>query len=105
VITNSVGSVTSVVAQVAVQTYGTANLTNGIVAYWPLDAINGVKTPEMVSAYDLTVNNMGASNVVAGKWGNALTSSAQVRSMPGASTIPAKICRSIANRISPYRSG
>ncbi len=73
VITNSVGSVTSVVAQVAVQTYGTANLTNGIVAYWPLDAINGVKTPEMVSAYDLTVNNMGASNVVAGKWGNALT--------------------------------
>lgn len=73
VITNAIGSVTSVVAQITVSGFGTPNLTNGIVAYWPLDSIAGVKTPDLVSAYDFTVNNMGSTNVVAGKWGSALS--------------------------------
>lgn len=76
VVTNSSGSATSAVAQATVNAYGSPNLTNGIVAYWPLDTIDGVKTPDLVSAYDLTVNNMGGSNVVAGKWGSALSFSA-----------------------------
>ncbi|MCC6822823.1 MAG: hypothetical protein IT579_18995 [Verrucomicrobia subdivision 3 bacterium] len=72
IVTNSTGSATSTVAQVTVNSFGGVSLTNGLVAYWPLNTIAGVKTPDLVSAYDLTVNNMGSSNVVAGKWGNAL---------------------------------
>ena len=73
VVTNSTGSFTSVVAQITVNVFGSPNLTNGMVAYWPLDAIAGVKTPDLVSAYDLTVNNMSSGNVVPGRWGNALS--------------------------------
>lgn len=72
VVTNSSGSATSLVAQVIVNVFASPNLTNGMVAYWPLDTVVGVKTPDLVSAYDLTINNMASSNVVAGKWGNAL---------------------------------
>lgn len=72
-VTNSVGSNVSAIAQIKVNVLGGVNLTNGMVAYWPLDAIAGVKTPDLVSAYDLTVNNMTGANVVAGKWGNALS--------------------------------
>jgi hypothetical protein len=72
VIANGVGSVTSTVAQITVNTFGSPSLTNGLVAYWPLDTVAGVKTPDLVSAYDMTVNNMGSSNLVAGKWGKAL---------------------------------
>jgi hypothetical protein len=72
VVANSLGSVTSSLAQVTVNAYATPNLTNGIVAYWPLNTLVGVKTPDLVSAYDLTTSKMAGSNVVAGKWGNAL---------------------------------
>jgi len=49
-----------------------ANLTNGMVAYWPLDAVNGARTPDLVSAYDMTLYNMADTNLIAGKWGQAL---------------------------------
>jgi len=73
VITNATGSITSSVAQITVRAFAAPDLTNGVVAYWPLDSINGVKTPDFVSAYDMTVNNMSGANVVPGKWGNALS--------------------------------
>jgi hypothetical protein len=73
VITNSVASVTSAVAQIKVSSFGSPDVTNGIVAYWPLDTLAGVRTPDLVSAYDLTVANMSNTNVVPGKWGNALS--------------------------------
>ncbi len=76
VVTNSAGSATSAVAQITVNAFPSPNLTNGLVAYWPLDTIAGAKTPDLVSAYDLTINNMGSSNLVAGKWGSALSFSA-----------------------------
>jgi hypothetical protein len=72
VVTNTSGSATSLVAQITVNTFAGPDLTNGMVAYWPLDTVVGVKTPDLVSAYDLTINNMASSNVVPGKWGNAL---------------------------------
>lgn len=72
-VTNAAGSNVSANAQIQILTFGSPNLTNGIVAYWPLDGIAGVKTPDLVSAYDMTVNNMGGTNIVAGKWGNALS--------------------------------
>lgn len=73
VVSNALGSVTSAVAQITVNDYGVPNLTNGMVAYWPLDGLAGVRTPDLVSAYDLTVANMGSTNLVPGKWGNALS--------------------------------
>jgi hypothetical protein len=72
VVANGSGSVTSTVAAIRVNAFGSPNLTNGLVAYWPLDSVVGVKTPDLVSAYDMTVNNMGATNVIPGRWGNAL---------------------------------
>jgi hypothetical protein len=74
VITNSSGSVTSTVAQVTVNAFGTPNLTNGIIAYYPCDAIVGTATPELVSAFDMPLfGGMNSTNIVAGKWGNALS--------------------------------
>ena len=50
-----------------------ASITNGLVAYWPLDAVVGSKTPDLVSGYDMTLVNMtAANNLVPGKWGNAM---------------------------------
>jgi Concanavalin A-like lectin/glucanases superfamily/Immunoglobulin domain len=77
VVTNATSiSVTSAVAQVTVNGYAAPDLTNGIVAYWPLDTITGVKTPDLVSAYDMTVAGTTLPSVVPGKWGNALSLSA-----------------------------
>ncbi len=73
VITNSGGSTTSLVAQVTVNSYASPNLTNGIVAYWPLDAITGVKTPDLVSAYDLTLAGTVNPTLTSGKWGSAMS--------------------------------
>jgi len=73
VVTNAAGSVTSLVAQVTVNDYAAPNLTNGIVAYWPLDTVAGTKTPDVVSAYDLTLFGSTAPSLVEGKWGNAMS--------------------------------
>jgi concanavalin A-like lectin/glucanase superfamily protein len=73
VVTNAQGSVTSVVARLVVNNFA-PNITAGLVAYWPLDTIIGGKTPDLVSGYDMTAMNMTtAGNVVAGKWGSALS--------------------------------
>jgi hypothetical protein len=73
VITNAAGSATSTVAQITVNSYASPNLTNGMVAYWPLDGITGVKTPDLVSAYDLTLAGTVNPTLTAGKWGSAMS--------------------------------
>jgi hypothetical protein len=73
VVTNASGSATSAVAQVTVNGYAAPDITNGIVAYWPLDTTIGSKTPDLVSAYDLTLFGSTAPTIVAGKWGNAMS--------------------------------
>ncbi|MFN3408655.1 MAG: LamG-like jellyroll fold domain-containing protein [Limisphaerales bacterium] len=80
VVTNVAGSVTSAVA-IAVNDWAAPDLTNGLVAYWPLDNVTGTKTPDLVSAYDLTLFNMNAGNLTAGKWGNALAFSNATQTM------------------------
>ena len=50
-----------------------AQLTEGLVAHWPLDEINGETTPDVVSGYDMNVDNMTADNVVEGIYGNAIS--------------------------------
>jgi hypothetical protein len=74
VISNNYGSTTSSVAQLLVSLVSpqTPNLTNGQVAYWPLDTIQGITTPDVVRGYDLYLYNMASTNLVSGKWGNAM---------------------------------
>jgi hypothetical protein len=72
VITNSSASTTSAVAQIVVNSYVAPNLTNGMVAYYPCDAVVAGKTPDLVSAYDMTLVNMSSGDLITGKWGSAL---------------------------------
>lgn len=73
VFNNAGGSATTDVAQVTVKSFGAPNLTNGIIAYFPCDSIVAGKAPELVAAYDMPLfGGMGVTNIVAGKWGNAL---------------------------------
>jgi hypothetical protein len=71
-VTNSTGSATSTVAQVTVTAFGAPDLTNGMVAYYPCDSITAGKLPDLVSGYDMTLVNCGSSNLIAGKWGDAI---------------------------------
>jgi hypothetical protein len=48
-------------------------LTNGLVAYWPLDELQAGKTPDVVSGYDMQARNLVATNVVAGVRSNAFS--------------------------------
>ena len=47
----------------------TTGLAPNMISYWPLDEVQGVKTPDIISGYDLTLQNMTATNLVAGKYG------------------------------------
>jgi hypothetical protein len=74
IISNNYGSVTSSVADLLVSAVSpqAPNLTNGQIAYWPLDAIQGITTPEVVRGYDMLLGTgLGSGNIVPGKWGNA----------------------------------
>ncbi|MBI2948118.1 MAG: LamG domain-containing protein [Verrucomicrobia bacterium] len=46
-------------------------LAKGMVSYWPLDEVVGVKTPDLVSGYDLELANLTAADLVTGKVGKA----------------------------------
>ena len=50
-----------------------AQLSEGLVAHWPLDALDGDTTTDLVSGYDMNASNLSADNVVAGKYGNAIS--------------------------------
>ena len=50
-----------------------AQISDGLVSYWPLDEIQGTKTPDLVSFYDMDVTNLEAGDVVAGRHGNAFS--------------------------------
>ncbi len=50
-----------------------AALLNDLVSYWPLNVIEGTKTPDLKSGFDLTLQNFTATDVVPGIRGNALS--------------------------------
>ena len=50
-----------------------AQLKDGLIAYWPLDEVQGTKTPELVNGYDMELTNLSAEDVVEGKIGNAFS--------------------------------
>jgi len=71
-ISNATGSVTSAAATLLVTDFPAPSLTNRVVAYWPLDEIQGTKTPDIVSGYDMDLVNLAAADLVDGKWGKCL---------------------------------
>ena len=70
-VTNSAGWATSTVARLDFIPPAPASITNSLISYWPLDDVLGTKSVDLVSGYDMALNNLYASNLVAGKWGNA----------------------------------
>jgi hypothetical protein len=58
----------SIAANTKVPGY-TTGLTPSMVSYWPLDKIEGTKTPDVISGYDLNLENMSPSNLVDGHAG------------------------------------
>jgi hypothetical protein len=47
----------------------TTGLAPNMVSYWPLDTVEGTKTPDIISGYDLVLENMTAANLVEGRFG------------------------------------
>lgn len=50
-----------------------AALRDGLIAYWPMEEVVGDKTPDLVSGYDMTLNNLTAADLVAGKSGTCFS--------------------------------
>lgn len=73
VVRNAGGSTPSAEAQLTVGNPPPPNLVQGIVSYWPLDEIQGTKTPDIASGYDMELENLGPSDLVSGKFGKAFT--------------------------------
>ena len=48
-----------------------AEISDGLVSYWPLDEIVGNKAPDLVSGYDLELANLSADDLIDGRVGRA----------------------------------
>lgn len=70
-VTNAGGFASSTVATLAFGTFPPTSITNGLISYWPLNEVQGNKSFDVVSAYDMSLINMSAADIVPGKWGNA----------------------------------
>jgi len=46
-----------------------AALSDGLVSYWPMEEVEGTKTPDLVSGYDMNLFNLTSADLVAGKVG------------------------------------
>jgi hypothetical protein len=46
-----------------------AQLTNGLVAYWPMNSADGPVTPDVVSGYDMGLQNLTTNDLVPGRPG------------------------------------
>ena len=72
VVRNSANSATSATAKLLVSPIPGPNLTNGMVAYWPLNEVQGTKTPELANGYDMELENLSSADLKPGKWGQAM---------------------------------
>jgi hypothetical protein len=50
----------------------TTGLQGNMVAYWPLDVVEGTKTPDIVNGYDMVLYNLTAADLVTGHAGKCL---------------------------------
>jgi hypothetical protein len=49
------------------------SLTNDLVSHWPLDVVQGTKTPDVVSGYDMNLHNLTAADLVVGYASNCFS--------------------------------
>ncbi|MDB4382019.1 hypothetical protein N9Z40_03940, partial [Akkermansiaceae bacterium] len=54
-------------------------LKDDLVSYWPLDEVQGNKTPDLASGFDLVLQNMDASNLVSGQAGMGFSFDSSLR--------------------------
>ena len=47
-------------------------LVKGMVAYYPLDEVEGIRTPDAFNDYDMELVNLTAADLVPGKIGQAI---------------------------------
>lgn len=52
-----------------------------LVSHWPLDEVVGTKTPDVVSGYDMDLNNLSAADLVTGKIGKTFAFSNAAKTM------------------------
>lgn len=72
-VTNGGGTVSSLGAEVLVNLPPSANLTNDLIAHWPMETVEGTKTPDVVSGYDMELANLTAADLVPGREGNTFS--------------------------------
>src|SRR5687768_17823980 len=63
--------VAAVLLAVPGQPASAQSLKNNLVAYWPLNEVQGAKTPDLVNGYDMELANLTAADLVDGKVGKA----------------------------------
>jgi hypothetical protein len=47
----------------------TTGLSPNMVAYWPMDSVEGTKTPDVISGYDMNLDALSAADLVNGRFG------------------------------------
>lgn len=75
-VSNGGGSQTSEGAEITVGDWPAADIERSLISFWPLDEIVGTKTPDLVSGYDMSLNNLSAADLQPGKYGQAFMFSA-----------------------------
>jgi hypothetical protein len=70
-ISNNAGTVASASARLEVGQAQPPNLVSGVVSYWPLNEVQGGKTPDIVRGYDMELVNLTAADLKPGRWGNS----------------------------------
>lgn len=70
-VSNAAGAATSGAATLIVNELPAPNLTNGLVAFWPLEEVQGTRTPDVVGGYDMTLVGLTEADLVDGRWGKA----------------------------------
>ncbi len=50
-----------------------ADLKEGLISYWPLDEVQGERTPDLVNGYNMNLDNLSDEDLVDGKFGQAFS--------------------------------
>ena len=59
--------------QLGKQSLLSQELSDGLVSHWPLDEVQGTRTPDLVSGYDMDLVNLTAEDLVEGQIGMAFS--------------------------------
>src|SRR5687768_5168039 len=66
-----IAGLAAVLLDFSAQPASAQSLKDNLVSYWPLDEVQGTKTPDLVNGYDMELANLTAADLVDGKFGKA----------------------------------